>query len=41
MKNALNGKILTEFAALRPKRYSYLTDDKDKNKNAKGAKGAS
>ena len=31
MKDGLGGKIVTEFAALRPKTYSYLTDDNDKN----------
>ena len=30
MKNELGGKIITEFVTLRPKTYSYLTDD-DKN----------
>ena len=29
---------MTEFAALRPKTYSYFTDDNDKNKKAKGVK---
>ena len=32
------GKIMKEFAALRPKIYSYLTDDNDKNKKVKGTK---
>ena len=27
MKDELGGKVLTEFVALRPKTYSYLTDD--------------
>ena len=29
---------MTEIAALRPKTYSYLIDDCDENKNAKGTK---
>ena len=29
---------MTEFAALRPKIYSYLTNDNDENKEAKGTK---
>ena len=29
MKYELGGKILSEFVALRPKTYSYLTDDKN------------
>ena len=29
MKDELGGKILSEFVALRPKTYSYLTDDKN------------
>ena len=32
MENELGGKIITKFVALRPKIYSYLTDD-DKNVN--------
>ena len=31
-------KVMTEFAALRPKTYSYLTKDSDENKKAKGTK---
>ena len=30
MEDELGGEIITEFVALRPKTYSYLTDD-DKN----------
>ena len=35
MKNELGEKIMTEFAALRPKTYSYLTDDNNKTKKEK------
>ena len=35
MKDKLEAKILTEFAALRPKSHSYLTDDNDENKKKK------
>ena len=38
MKGELGGKIMTEFAALRPKTYSYLMDDCNSNKKAKGTK---
>ena len=38
MKDGLGGRIITEFAALRPKAYSYLTDDCKKDKKAKGTK---
>ena len=38
MKDKLGGKIMTEFAALRPKTYSYLMDDGNSNKKAKGTK---
>ena len=36
MKDELGGKIITEFAALRPKTYSYLMDDGNSDKKAKG-----
>ena len=35
MKYRSSGKIMTEFVALRPKTYSYLTDDNYKSKKAK------
>ena len=38
MKDELGGKIITEFVALRPKTYSYLTDDCKEDKKAKGTK---
>ena len=38
MNDELGGKIITEFAALRPKTYSYLTDDCKDDKKAKGTK---
>ena len=38
MKNELGCKIITEFVTLRPKTYSYLTDDGKENKTAKGTK---
>ena len=38
MKDKLGGKIMTEFAALRPKTYSYLMDDGYSDKKAKGTK---
>ena len=38
MNDELGGKIITEFVALRPKTYSYLTDDDKNVKKAKGTK---
>ena len=38
MKDELGGKITTEFVTLRPKTYSYLTDDGKEDKKAKGTK---
>ena len=38
MKNELGGKIMAEFAALRPKTYFYLTDGGRNDKKAKGTK---
>ena len=38
MKDELGGGIITEFAALRPKTYSYMTDKFIEIKNAKGTK---
>ena len=38
MKDELGGKIITEFVTLRPKTYSYLTDDCEEDKKAKGTK---
>ena len=36
MKDELGGKSMTEFVALRPKTYSYLMDDGNSDKKAKG-----
>ena len=36
MKNELGGGIVNEFVALRPKAYSYRTDDLVELKKAKG-----
>ena len=38
MKDEIGGKIMTEFASLRPRIYSYLMDDGDNAKKAKGIK---
>ena len=38
IKDELGGKMMTEFVALRPKPYSYLTDECKEDKKAKGAK---
>ena len=35
MKDELGGKIMAEFVALRPKTYSYLTNDCEEDKKAK------
>ena len=38
MKDELAGKTITEFVTLRPKTYSFLTDDGKEDKKAKGTK---
>ena len=38
MKDELGGKIITEIVTLRPKTYSYSTDDGKEDKKAKGTK---
>ena len=38
MKDELGGRVITEFVALRPKSYSYLTDDCKEDEKAKGTK---
>ena len=38
MKDKLSGKIIEEFAALREKTYSYITDNSNKDKKNKRKK---
>ena len=38
MKDELRGEIIKEFVTLRPKAYSYWTDDDKNVKKAKGTK---
>ena len=38
MKDELGGKIMTKFVGLKPKIYSYLIDDGNSDKKAKGTK---
>ena len=38
MRDELGEKILIKFVALRPKTYSYLTDDNNNVEKAKGTK---
>ena len=38
MKAELGGKIMTKFVGLRAKTYSYLIDDGNEDKKAKGTK---
>ena len=37
-KDELGGKIMKEFCALRDKKYTYLMDDDNQKKKAKGIK---
>ena len=38
MKDELGGQIMKEFVGLRAKTYSYLKDNNDEDKKAKGTK---
>ena len=38
MKDELGGKIMKKVLALRPKTYSYLMDNSNSDKRAKGTK---
>ena len=38
MIDELGGKVMTEFATLRPETYTYLLGVNDENKKAKGTK---
>ena len=38
MKDSLDGQIMKEFGGLRPKTYSYLKENNDEDKKAKGTK---
>ena len=38
MKDELDANLMTEFATLKPKTYSYLIDNDDENKNGKDKK---
>ena len=41
MKDELGAKVMTEFAAFRPKTYSYLMDNGKNDKKAKRTKNTS
>ena len=41
MKDELGGKIMAKFVGLKAKTYSYLIDDGDENKKAKGKNSVS
>ena len=41
MKDELGGEIMKEFVVLREKTYSYLKDNKEEDKKAKGTKSLS